>query len=240
MNLNNEDSAVVTCIVEVTKLNLSGLRMKCPHCLTTIYYSPTWKYITSGENVHWYTQADSCPQCEKQIIHLEQRDYGVFDQSRLLKSTLIYPKGISRAPLSEEVPDELAKDYKEACLVLNDSPKASAALSRRCLQHLLWEKAKIKKANLFQEIDEVLVSKILPSHLAEGLHAVRELGNFAAHPAKNTNTGEIVEVEDGEAEWLLDILEGLFDFYFVQPALLQKKKDALNQKLIDAGKKPIK
>ena len=42
-----------------------------------------------------------------------------------------------------------------------------------------------------------------------------------------------------QGEWLLDTLEGLFDFYFVAPAVFQKKKDALNQKLVDAGKKPM-
>jgi hypothetical protein len=41
-------------------------------------------------------------------------------------------------------------------------------------------------------------------------------------------------------EWLLDTLEGLFDFYFTAPAALQRKKDGLNRKLIDAGKPPMK
>jgi hypothetical protein len=150
------------------------------------------------------------------------------------------PKAPSRAPLSPDVPREFADDYLEACLVLADSAKASAALSRRCLQHLLREKARVKHANLDNEIQQVLDSGKLPSHLASALDAVRVLGNFAAHPIKSTSTGEIVEVEDGEAEWVLDTLEGLFDFYFVQPTLLQKKKDALNKKLAEAGKPQLK
>ena len=32
------------------------------------------------------------------------------------------------------VPPAIRQDYEEACLILNDSPKASATLSRRCLQ----------------------------------------------------------------------------------------------------------
>jgi hypothetical protein len=43
-------------------------------------------------------------------------------------------------------------------------------------------------------------------------------------------------VEPGEAEWNLDVLESLFDFYFVQPALHAKRKAALNPKLKEAGK----
>jgi hypothetical protein len=153
---------------------------------------------------------------------------------------MVHPKGIARAPLSADVPDKYAADYREACLVFGDSPKASAALSRRCLQLLIREHVGIHKATLAQEIDAVLALKTLPSHLADAIDGVRNIGNFAAHPEKDTNTGEIVDVEDGEAEWLLDTLEGLFDFYFVAAAALQRKKDALNKKLADAGKKPMK
>ncbi|BCL36625.1 hypothetical protein NSMS1_30720 [Nostoc sp. MS1] len=76
-------------------------------------------------------------------------------------------------------------------------------------------------------------SNQLPSYLVEEIHSVRKLGNLAAHPAKSISTGEIVDVEPEEAEWLLNILEGLFDFYFVQPAKSQKRIDALNRKLDD-------
>lgn len=128
-------------------------------------------------------------------------------------------------------------DYQEACLVLADSPKASAALSRRCLQHLLRDHFKVKNGNLYDEIGQILPS--LPSYLAEALDAVRAIGNFAAHPLKSTNSGEVVDVEPGEAEWSLDVLESLFDFCFVQPAVMQKKRDAINLKLDDAGKSAL-
>lgn len=135
---------------------------------------------------------------------------------------MVWPKASTRTPLPQEVPEAFASDYIEACLVLADSPKASAALSRRCLQNLLRKKANIKHGNLSDEIEEVMES--LPAHLQEAIDAVRNIGNFAAHSMKSTNTGEIIEVELGEAEWLLDTLEGLFDFYFVQPATLKKKR----------------
>jgi hypothetical protein len=124
--------------------------------------------------------------------------------------------------------------------VLGDSPKASAALSRRCLQNVLREAAKVKPSDLSTEIQEVLNSRALRSDIGEGLDAVRVIGNFAAHPIKSKQTGEIMQVEMGEAEWNLDVLESLFDFYFVQPAILKEKKDALNKKLTEAGKSPLK
>jgi hypothetical protein len=82
--------------------------------------------------------------------------------------------------------------------------------------------------------------RTLPSELADAIDAVRVIGNFAAHPIKSKSTGEIVPVEVGEAEWLLDVLEELFDFYFVRPAKLAAKRTVIDAKLIDAGKPPLK
>jgi uncharacterized protein DUF4145 len=80
----------------------------------------------------------------------------------------------------------------------------------------------------------------LPQHLSNSVDAIRNIGNFSAHPVKSQVTGQIVEVEQEEAEWNLDVLDGLFDFYFVQPAAIQRKKAALNAKLTAHGKPPMK
>jgi|SRR5215469_180806 len=111
----------------------------------------------------------------------------------------------------------------------------------RCLQSLLREHAKTESKDLADQIQEVLDSKQLPTYLAVAIDSVRNVGNFAAHPIKSQATGEIVEVEPGAAEWNLETREGLFDFYFVAPAVLQKKRDALNapsEILINRGKGP--
>ena len=123
-------------------------------------------------------------------------------------------------------------------MVLPLSQNASAALARRCLQAVLRDGGKVKPRDLSKEIDEALPN--LPTYLAENLDAVRNIGNFAAHPNKSTSTGEIVDAEPGEAEWCLDVLEGLFDFYYVQPARAKEKRTSLNKKLGDMGKPPMK
>lgn len=210
--------------------------MDCPHCLKS--YHPQLKYFELGEDSKewWRLVQQKCPSCGKFIMHFQHR----YSDGSVKNSYLVHPKGISRTPLSAAVPEKFSQDYREACLVLSDSSKASAALSRRCLQNILREVAKVKHKNLSQEIDEILSTNQLPTYLSEAIDAIRNIGNFAAHPIKSTSTGEIVEVESGEAEWLLDVLEGLFDFYFIQPAELQRKKDKLNKKLTDAGKLPMK
>jgi hypothetical protein len=152
----------------------------------------------------------------------------------------VWPKGVARSPVPPEVPPGIAEDYKEACLVLSDSPKASAALSRRCLQKLLRQSAGVKPGDLSAEIQQVLDGGKLPSDIAENIDAIRNIGNFAAHPNKSKSTGEVVPVEPHEAEWNLEVLESLFDFYYVQPAKAKARRDALNKKLADTGKPPVK
>jgi len=47
-------------------------------------------------------------------------------------------------------------------------------------------------------------------------------------------------VEKGEADWILDVLEQLLDYAFVQPAKLEANRKNLNQKLKSLGKDPLK
>jgi Domain of unknown function (DUF4145) len=221
--------------------------MKCPHCLTAFHDNSIVTAIAADTDGGWMLSHQKCPACSRLVIRLMSgpatyRDsVGTFGGiSSAWNTRLVHPKGAGRTPCPEEVPKEIAEDYNEACLVLPDSPKASAALSRRCLQNVLREAARVKARDLYDEIQEALDSGKLPSHIAEGLDAVRAIGNFGAHPIKSKHTGEIIPVEPGEAEWNLDVLESLFDFYYVQPALLKAKKDALNKKLQEAGKPAVR
>src|SRR4051794_23805291 len=123
---------------------------------------------------------------------------------------MVYPKGSAR-PIAKEVPEVYKTDFSEAAVVLPDSPKASSAISRRCLQNIIRDELKIKRDNLDKEIQAVLDANLLPHHIAENLDAIRQIGNFAAHPIKSVNTGEVTDVEPGEGQWTLDILEELFE-----------------------------
>ena len=222
--------------------------MKCPQYLVEV--NPTFKEIFLGtdKDGSWSFYTMVCPnsECKKIIIDLASGEAirshpgGQTGLGKIKERFSVKPLGSNRLPVPKEVDEKFANDYKEACLTLAFSPKASAALSRRCLQNILRDKARVKAGDLSNEIQEVITNNSLPSHLTESIDAIRNIGNFAAHPQKSRSTGEIVDVEYGEAEWLLDVLESLFDFYFVQPSLIRLKRDALNKKLAEAGKPPMK
>ena len=69
-----------------------------------------------------------CPSCEKTSI------YGIGISGDIVdEKYLIYPKSNAKQ-YPEYVPQSIRKDYQEAFEILNISPKASATLSRRCIQ----------------------------------------------------------------------------------------------------------
>lgn len=222
--------------------------MKCPHCRVEVH-APS-EYIALGKDAddRWNILKRTCPACNKFIIHLTNGQplsdlpgsqiRGIKDET---VSIMVRPKNNSRPPCPPEVPKDIAKDYTQAHLVLSDSPEASATLSRRCLQNLLIEVAKVDpKKTLEKQIQEVLDSKALPASLASEIDAIRNVGNFAAHPLKSQVTNQILPVEPEEAEWNLNVLDGLFNFYYVELPKSQKRISDLNQKLAQAGKPPMK
>lgn len=212
-------------------------------------YPPLPELALLGEDSNgvWYLWRSPCASCRKQIYQLlclTGTKWRFVQPERYLDEAdtkyFIRPRTAQRPPPPQGVASSGLGDYREACLVLADSPKASAALSRRCLQHFLRKVVGAKESDLWVEIQEVIDSGFLPSHIAENLDAVRVVGNFAAHPNKSKSTGEIVDVETGEAEWNLVVLESLFDFFYVTLAKNKRAKDAINKKLADIGKKPLK
>lgn len=224
--------------------------MKCPHCLHAIHSDfaqlKIRKARSGTEQVGFAVAHMQCPQCAEAIIYLQK---GGIIPSPLTpgwdflvkppKTQLIYPRSETRF-CPPEVPESLRAYFTQAAEVLTISPMASAAMSRRCLQMLLHDIVGATQRNLSDQIDAVIDQGNLPSTLLGQLHAVREVGNFGAHPMKNTNTGEVIEVEPHEAEWNLDVLEELFDFYLVAPARAKAKVAALNAKLELANRKPVR
>ncbi|MCI5144494.1 MAG: DUF4145 domain-containing protein [Candidatus Electrothrix sp. AR3] len=191
----------------------------CPHCAKSIHFKEEDACVLANEDIFSSTKSQIdgfeissgfCPSCKGLIVMYKQGVYKSTPYNKYLETVLntevLYPKNFSKS-LPKEVPDTFKNDFMEANAVLSLSPKASAAISRRSLQNILREHFKIKKSTLASEIDNFLKLDGIPSYLSEAVDAIRNVGNFAAHPSKDISTGEIVEVENGEAEWLLDVLE---------------------------------
>jgi hypothetical protein len=221
--------------------------MICPHCATAVKYDWEATYpeaIDEKKNTGTEIAYATCPNCENIVVYLQAgslstKNFGGVYIEDIEWELLIYPKNL-RIDNSDDIPKDYLEDYEESLKVLSGSPKASAALSRRLLQNILREEYTIKENSLSQEIDKFINRKGIPSHITDAVDAVRNIGNFAAHPIKDKNTGEIVPVEFGEAEWLIEVIEALFDFTFIQPIKLKRRREELNIKLKNMGKPEMK
>ena len=137
--------------------------MECPHCLKSIETAFYTNIISPSFNPDKYgkfciTFSTICPNsdCRERIIYCifpEDRSIAISRDSvsaktldNLQDKILLFPKIKKRKqfPPDSGISADFIKDYEEASAVLDISPKASAALSRRLLQRLLRDKAGVK------------------------------------------------------------------------------------------------
>ena len=111
------------------------------------------------------------------------------------------------------VPAPILQDYEEACAICDLSPKASATLSRRCLQGMIRDFWGVTKPRLIDEIDAI---KTKTDPLTwQAIDAVRSVGNIGAHMERDINL--VVDVDPEEAALLIGLLEVLLgDWYIVR------------------------
>lgn len=165
-------------------------------------------------------------ECAKTSLHItlgslkaEKGRWAMSREGQVYFEQIVYPNGRAK-PQPDYIPAPLREDYVEACLVRDLSPKASATLVRRCLQGMIRDFAGISKATLFAEIDALRKAvdersapeTITHDHI-DAIDAVRGIGNIGAHMEKDINV--IVDVDPGEAQALIDLVEMLFSEWYV-------------------------
>jgi len=216
--------------------------MTCRHCGVAFHARYEQTQVGSDDSGHWEIVVTQCAasDCRRLNIWARRQWSPATDRHGVtfprLQTVWVHPKHPPRKTLPESVPESIARPYAEAAAVFEDSLMASAALSRRCLQTFIREELGIKRRNLEVEIAAVIETQDLPTDLAADLDAVRQVGNFAAHPVKSEHSGELAEVEEGEAEWLLEVLDELFEHHYVRRAARRERRARLNEKLRSFGK----
>ena len=170
------------------------------------------------------------PECMKPTVHVEVRRMamirsvsgsttGRFTDDEPLFSQRLIPESLAK-PQPEYIPAPLHEDYTEACRIRDLSPKASATLSRRCIQGMIRDFCGISKGRLLDEInelkkrvDEGKAPKGVSEESVDAIDHIRSLGNIGAHMEKDINL--IVPVDPDEAQVLIDLIESLFDEWYV-------------------------
>ena len=123
------------------------------------------------------------------------------------------------------IPEQIRKDYEEACIILEKSPKAAATLYRRCLQGMIRDFWGISKSRLIDEIEE-LQNKVPPLQW-KAIDALRKLGNIGAHMEKDVNM--IVDIDQDEAKKLQNLIELLMEQWYIS----RHEQEMLFNKIVD-------
>lgn len=212
--------------------------MKCPHCQVEFHgrwVTALWPNAASlrspGERSNVSVQSTLCPRCRKRVIRIRAGRGG-----GKVEEYVAYPRNATGRTAPPEVPEPLRSDYAEAVAILALSPQASAALARRIVQQVLTGQGGYEQTTLARQIGAFVEDDRTPSALSDNLHYLREIGNFAAHPIESEHTGEIMPVGPGEAEWALEVVDRLFDYYFVAPGKDEARRREFDGRAADAGR----
>lgn len=190
----------------------------CPFCnhaatITSSNYSDDTHFFHADNKdgaLGIYSQVIVCPNesCKEYAItialrHASKDEYA---RNRLTGAPLIThairPQSNAKV-FPSYIPKPIISDYEEACLILKLSPKASATLSRRCIQGIIRDFWNIQKGTLYEEINE-LKGKV-DDKTWDAIDAVRSIGNIGAHMEKDINL--VIDVESEEAELLIGLIE---------------------------------
>lgn len=215
---------------------MSGLWV-CPHCEHASYV--TQELIATGTvtmaiknkegTMATHTRFIVCPnpECNRTTIDLTWGiGFRLPNNSsvrwNVSPSTLrLNPPNYAR-PLAGDVPPAVVADYREACAILDLSPKAAATLARRAIQGMIRDFQQIVRPTLNQEI--LALKERVDPDLWEAIDAVRSVGNIGAHMEKDINL--IVDVDNGEALKLVRLIELLADEWY---ATREKRKRQLSE-----------
>jgi len=197
----------------------------CPYCdrhatvMANNIAESAFRFDNNNKDGHQYleTRVVTCPnpECREYTIDVTAREAlhgaGGFYRGEQTDSWRLRPQSNARV-FPNYIPKPLRADYTEACLIRDLSPKASATLSRRCLQGMIRDFWNVKKPNLYEEINAI-EDKVDPATW-QAIDAVRSIGNIGAHMEKDINL--VIDVDPDEAQTLIQLIELLFEDWYVR------------------------
>ena len=136
---------------------------------------------------------------------------------------MIYPRLTPFSDPNEDMNDEIQQYYREAALIYKDSPRASAALLRLCVEKLCRQLG--EKGDLNQCISNMVKNKELSHQIQQALDYCRVIGNNAVHP------GEIeIEEDTDQVSSLFSLINDIAYEMLTKPKELNEKYSSLPPK----------
>ncbi len=155
------------------------------------------------------------------------------------ESWIAVPKANEPPRLDESIPEQYERDYREASMILEDSSRMSAVLSRKIIADLLKDYGRFDEHRLTKQIERFIADPSHAQRLKDDLQYGREIGNFGAHRMLDEE-GNVVEATKDDAQWALEMVKELFDYFIVTPSRSEKRRREFDKKLEKAGRKRVR
>ncbi|MBS0187922.1 MAG: DUF4145 domain-containing protein [Planctomycetes bacterium] len=203
-----------------------GVTAICPHCGAVSTFQHFFRQnaaaipvrVPPADGLLGVLHGGICPGCRGLVIGCSVNRFG----NQGIAYRYVWPPAMPPDNCPDSASEAIRIPYNEARRVLDVSPSASAVLVRRALQMMIREKLGIKKRSLNDEIEAAIKGDELSKIARQGLHQIREYGNWAAHPTRKSVKEDAdfddaalwVEVTRSEAEYCLRALErAMHDLY---------------------------
>ncbi len=182
---------------EIKKFN-THVFQKLPRNLSVRFFSQDFSFA-------------KCQNCSEMSIWMEE------------DKKMIYPRLLSFPDPNADMDDDIKELYLEAAKIFQDSPRASAAILRLCVEKLCGQLQ--EKGDLNTCIGN-LVERGLDQRIQQALDYCRVIGNNAVHP------GEIdIEEDPDMVRFLFDLVNDITRDMVTKPKEMEKKYSSLPEKV---------
>ena len=229
----------------LTKVN--PFSWKCPHCsnFVTITNENCRRQVNEGfprskDEKHYFISTfilcpnPNCGQASL-LASLNSWKNDGYDESPLgkaYKEWQLIPEPRPRT-WPDNVPVAIRQDYSEAVLICELSPKASATLSRRCLQGIIRDVHKVNERTLAKEIDKI--KDKVNEETFNIIETIRQVGNIGAHMERDISI--IIDIDPDEAQILIQLIETLIQKWYIDDPKHKQRIEDLKTKAEKANLK---
>ena len=198
------------------KIDFKNFTYECPFCKRQQAFSQNNADDTFVGYRIRYTNREEYENRDMRIYHIKctNKNCGkltvIAKSEHGIKQWDLIPENVY-TEYPEYIPEQIRNDYKEACMIIDKSPKAAATLLRRCLQGMIHDFWGIIEKDLNAEITS-LQGKVSASQW-QAIDRLRKLGNIGAHMEKDVNL--IIDIKPNEALQLKAVIELLLEKWYI-------------------------
>lgn len=153
----------------------------CPHCQAfshQIWQELQWRKRNAGRVHILNGHIGCCTKCD---------DYHLW-----VGEDMVYPQASSAPIPTDDMPERVREEFNEARQIVDDSPKAAAALLRLAMEKLVQDLTGNDDQSLYAGIGELVDEERIDERIQKALDSVRVTGNDYVH------AGEIYSPDDRE------------------------------------------